>query len=149
LDLVIWVNFSLHALLPEVSERESVYLSNIDNVIAFFCSHDVSLITYCHHLNAHTIHKGNFTTVPSIHIICSARGQSVSLDIKDMPDCIGKSCDESVLDSEENRKELANVLEQVLRCKCILSLFICRLLYCACIHMLNVSLFHVHLCHVK
>lgn len=99
-------------------------------IVCIFFAH--ILITYCPSYALISIiynyNKGNFTTVDSIHIICSARGQSVSMEIKDMPDCIGKSCNESVLDSEENRKELANVLEQVLRCKCILSVFICRLL---------------------
>ena len=103
------------------------------------------------------IPKGNFTTVASLHIICSARGESVSLEITDLPDCIGKSCDESVLDSEENRKELANEIELVFRCKCIYIgihiRFICVLCLYLCqsgpSHVLNVSpsLSFINLCH--
>merc|ERR1712216_404791 len=57
---------------------------------------------------------GKFTTVKSVDMTCSIMGQSVTMQLSDMPDCIGKSCDDSLLNTDEGQKELAKLFEAVL-----------------------------------
>ena len=57
---------------------------------------------------------GKFTTVKSVDMTCSVMGQDVSMKLFDMPDCIGKSCDDSLLNTDEGQKELAKLFEAVL-----------------------------------
>lgn len=57
---------------------------------------------------------GKFTTVKSVDMTCSIMGQAVTMQLSDMPDCIGKSCDDSLLNTDEGKKELAKLFEAVL-----------------------------------
>jgi len=57
---------------------------------------------------------GKFTTVKSVDMTCSVMGQSININISDMPDCIGQSCDDSLLNSDEGKKELAKLFEAML-----------------------------------
>ena len=57
------------------------------------------------------LRTGTFTTVDSIHITCTASGQTIHMEMKDMPDCIGKSCDGSYVATDEGKQELAKLME--------------------------------------
>lgn len=57
---------------------------------------------------------GKFTTVKSVDMTCSIMGQDVQMKLLDVPDCIGKSCDDSSLNTDEGQKELAKLFEAIL-----------------------------------
>lgn len=57
---------------------------------------------------------GKFTTVKSVDMTCSVMMQDININLSDMPDCIGMSCDDSLLNTDEGKKELAKLFEAML-----------------------------------
>lgn len=57
---------------------------------------------------------GKYVTVPSFMIVCKANGQTFKINYSNVPDCIGKSCDGSMIENDEAQKEMENASKQAL-----------------------------------
>ena len=72
-------------------------------------------IIYSSFLVVFVLTTGTFTTVDSIHITCTASRQTsrqtIHMEMKDMPDCIGKSCDGSYVATDEGKQDMAKLME--------------------------------------
>eukprot|EP00585_Thalassiosira_rotula_P010463 CAMPEP_0196156912 /NCGR_PEP_ID=MMETSP0910-20130528/43101_1 /TAXON_ID=49265 /ORGANISM="Thalassiosira rotula, Strain GSO102" /LENGTH=143 /DNA_ID=CAMNT_0041421473 /DNA_START=142 /DNA_END=569 /DNA_ORIENTATION=- len=54
---------------------------------------------------------GKYITDPTIHIVCIGNETKVDVILNDYPECMGKSCEGTMLDNDEFRSELETLLE--------------------------------------
>lgn len=99
----------MRALLQEV--RDTIMLFEMYISLLVFTLH----IIYSSFLAVFVLTTGTFTTVDSIHITCTASRQTsrqtIHMEMKDMPDCIGKSCDGSYVATDEGKQDMAKLME--------------------------------------